>query len=48
MQSCLIVLHEDFTSFKKGYQKIAKERIELLSAKYQIDLFVPYYFIKPK
>lgn len=48
MQSCLIVLHEDFTSFKKGYQKIAKERIDLLSAKYQIDLFIPYYFKKPK
>jgi hypothetical protein len=48
VQSCLIILHEDFTSFKKGYQKIAKERIELLSAKYQIDLFIPYYFTKPK
>ena len=48
MKNCLIVLHEDFSGLDKGYQKIAKERIDLLSFKYNIDIIIPYYSKKPK
>ncbi len=48
MKNCLIILHEDFSGLDKGYQKIAKERIELLSLKYNIDILIPYYGKKPK
>ncbi len=47
MKNCLIVLHEDFSRLDKGYQKIAKERIDLLSLKYDIDIIIPYYSKKP-
>lgn len=48
MKNCLIVLHEDFSGLDKGYQKIAKERIDLLSFKYNVDIIIPYYSKKPK
>ncbi len=47
MKNCLIVLHEDFSELDKGYQKIAKERIDLLSLKYNIDIIIPYNRKKP-
>lgn len=47
MKNCLIVLHEDFSGLDKGYQKLAKERIDLISLKYDLDIIVPYHKKKP-